>query len=117
MAQVDLGTRVHRNRTLDDLGPQSLVVLQTALDRAGVRSANPATLVRPGHPPLVKGFGELPPIASLPELSVGRTPPRPPAAGLPDGPSGRRSRLRPGRPRDERSPDQPRSVDPDPLAL
>src|SRR5918997_1918587 len=68
MAQVDLGTRIHRHRTLDDLGPQALVVLQTALDRAGVRSANPATLVRPGHPPLVKGFGELPPVASLPDL-------------------------------------------------
>ena len=93
MAQVDLGTRVHRNRDLDDLGPQSLVVLQTALDRAGVRSANPATLVRPGHPPLVRGFGELPPVASLPELMVPGGPlpdPRP----APPGPSGRRSRLR-----------------------
>ena len=53
MAQVDLGTRIHRNRDLDDLGPQALVVLQTALDRAAVRSENPATLVRPGMPPLV----------------------------------------------------------------
>ena len=50
-AQVDLGTRIHRNRDLDDLGPQALVVLQTALDRAGVRYENPATLVRPGRPP------------------------------------------------------------------
>ena len=90
MAQVDLGTRIHRNRTLDDLGPQSLVVLQTALDRAGVRSANPATLVRPGHPPLVRGFGELPPIAMLPDLVAGRPPPPEPTIG----PSGRRSRLR-----------------------
>src|ERR671916_433011 len=90
MAQVDLGTRIHRHRTLDDLGPQALVVLQTALDRAGVRSANPATLVRPGHPPLVKGFGELPPIAMLPDLVAGRLPPPEPTIG----PSGRRSRLR-----------------------
>jgi glucosyl-3-phosphoglycerate synthase len=66
MAQVDLGTRNHRNRDLDDLGPQALSVLQTALDRAGVRSANPAVLVRPGHQPLVRGFSELPPVASLP---------------------------------------------------
>ncbi|HEX6568406.1 MAG TPA: glucosyl-3-phosphoglycerate synthase [Acidimicrobiales bacterium] len=73
MAQVDLGTRIHRNRDLDDLGPQALVVLQTALDRAGVRSANPATLVRPGHPPLVRGFGELPPVASLPEWARERS--------------------------------------------
>lgn len=65
MAQVDLGTRIHRNRDLDDLGPQALVVLQTALDRAGVRSANPATLLRPGLPPLVRAFAELPPIATL----------------------------------------------------
>jgi glucosyl-3-phosphoglycerate synthase len=97
MAQVDLGTRIHRNRDLDDLGPQSLVVLQAALDRAGVRTVNPATLVRPGHPPLVRGFGELPPIASLPELVGGDVtqpplgPPEPPP-----GPDGRRSRLRRG---------------------
>lgn len=75
MVQVDLGTRAHRNRDLDDLGPQSLAVLQTALDRAGVRSANPAVLVRPGHPPLVRGFGELPPVASLPDLLPRSGPP------------------------------------------
>lgn len=93
MAQVDLGTRIHRHRDLDDLGPQALVVLQTALDRAGVWSANPAALVRPGHPPLVRGFGELPPIASVPELLSG--PPLPPDPGpVPEGPDGRRSRLR-----------------------
>jgi glucosyl-3-phosphoglycerate synthase len=65
IVQVDLGTRVHRNRTLDDLGPQALTVLQTALDRAGVRAANPATLLRPGHPPLVRAFAELPPLVTL----------------------------------------------------
>lgn len=97
MAQVDLGTRIHRNRDLDDLGPQSLVVLQTALDRAGVRSANPATLVRPGHPPLVRGFGELPPIVSLPELTVDAV--APPAEA--PGPNGRRSRLRWARAREQ----------------
>ena len=47
------------------LGPQALSVLQTVLDRAGVPMANPATLVRPGLPPLVRTFGELPPIATL----------------------------------------------------
>jgi len=30
-----------------------------------VRTANPATLVRPGLPPLATTFGELPPIANL----------------------------------------------------
>jgi glucosyl-3-phosphoglycerate synthase len=94
MAQVDLGTRIHRNRDLDDLGPQALAVLQAALDRAGVRTANPATLVRPGHPPLLRRFGELPPIASLPEL-VGGEPPGPPEPPPPPtGPDGRRERLR-----------------------
>ncbi|HEX5365911.1 MAG TPA: glucosyl-3-phosphoglycerate synthase [Acidimicrobiales bacterium] len=91
MAQVDLGTRVHRNRDLDDLGPQALVVLQTALDRAGVRFENPATLVRPGQPPLVRAFGELPPVASLPSL-LASPPPAPPPP--PTGPDGRRARLR-----------------------
>jgi glucosyl-3-phosphoglycerate synthase len=68
IVQVDLGTRIHRNRELDELGPQALTVLQTALDRAGVRTANPATLLRPGRPPLVKAFAELPPLATLPEV-------------------------------------------------
>jgi glucosyl-3-phosphoglycerate synthase len=117
MAQVDLGTRIHRNRSLDDLGPQSLVVLQTALDRAGVRSANPATLVRPGHPPLVKGFGELPPIASLPTLLARFSRlPEPPASG----PGGRRERLRSSRARQQADPDGAAGAahtpgDPDPL--
>jgi glucosyl-3-phosphoglycerate synthase len=117
MAQVDLGTRIHRNRSLDDLGPQSLVVLQAALDRAGVRSANPATLVRPGHPPLVKGFGELPPIASLPTLLAGY--PRAPEPAE-SGPSGRRERLRWARARQQTDPAggagaAPAPGDPDPL--
>jgi glucosyl-3-phosphoglycerate synthase len=117
MAQVDLGTRIHRNRSLDDLGPQSLMVLQTALDRAGVRSANPATLVRPGHPPLVKGFGELPPIASLPTLLArfALSPEQPET-----GPGGRRERTRWGRRRQGSDPDGTAGAanapgDPDPL--
>ncbi|MDQ1397283.1 MAG: glucosyl-3-phosphoglycerate synthase [Acidimicrobiaceae bacterium] len=36
LAQCDLGTRVHRNRTLEELAPQAAAVLQTALGRAGV---------------------------------------------------------------------------------
>jgi glucosyl-3-phosphoglycerate synthase len=65
IAQVDLGTRRHRNRQLDQLGPQALVVLQAALNRAGVPSADPAILVRPGREPLPVAFGELPPLAAL----------------------------------------------------
>jgi glucosyl-3-phosphoglycerate synthase len=65
IVQVDLGTRRHRHHDLDQLGAQALSVLQTVLDRAGVQAANPATLVRPGLPRLVRTFGELPPIATL----------------------------------------------------
>ena len=36
IAQVDLGTRVHRNRSLDELRPQAAEVLLAALERAGV---------------------------------------------------------------------------------
>jgi glucosyl-3-phosphoglycerate synthase len=36
LAQCDLGTRVHRNRPLEELSPQAVAVLQTALTRAGV---------------------------------------------------------------------------------
>jgi glucosyl-3-phosphoglycerate synthase len=39
-AQVDLGVREHRNRPLDDLGPQATAILVTALRRAGLGGAN-----------------------------------------------------------------------------
>jgi glucosyl-3-phosphoglycerate synthase len=39
IAQVDLGTRVHRNRPLAELAPQATEVMQTALSRAGVPTA------------------------------------------------------------------------------
>jgi glucosyl-3-phosphoglycerate synthase len=65
IAQADLGTRRHRNRGLAELAPQALTVLQTALDRAGIPSAEPAILVSPGRQPLVQTFGELPPLAAL----------------------------------------------------
>ncbi|MGI9032964.1 MAG: glucosyl-3-phosphoglycerate synthase [Acidimicrobiales bacterium] len=47
MAEVDLGTRVHRNRPLDELAPQALVVLRTALDRAGMDMSADACVERP----------------------------------------------------------------------
>ena len=65
IAQCDLGTRRHRNRQLDELGPQALVVLQAALNRAGVPSADPAVLVRPGRDDLPVVIVELPPLAAL----------------------------------------------------
>src|SRR5207244_10525340 len=36
IAQVDLGERVHRNRTLEELGVQSYEILQAALGRAAI---------------------------------------------------------------------------------
>ena len=63
IAQVDLGTRQHRNRSLAELGPQALAVSQAILDRAGVRPPGPAVLVRPGREPLVLEPAELPPLS------------------------------------------------------
>ncbi|HWC11247.1 MAG TPA: glucosyl-3-phosphoglycerate synthase, partial [Acidimicrobiales bacterium] len=52
LAQVDLGTRTHRNRPLAELSLQAAAVLGTALGRAGVAPATePAMLVRPGFDP------------------------------------------------------------------
>ena len=42
-AQVDLGVREHRNRTLAELGPQATAILVTALRRAGLVSDRPDT--------------------------------------------------------------------------
>jgi glucosyl-3-phosphoglycerate synthase len=49
VTQVDLGVRAHRNRPLDQLGPQALAILATALRRAGLDACDPpfaAELVR-----------------------------------------------------------------------
>jgi len=49
VTQVDLGVREHRNRPLDELGPQALAILATALRRAGFDCTDPpfvAELVR-----------------------------------------------------------------------
>lgn len=63
IAQVDLGLRRHRNRPLDELGPQALAVLQTALGRTPARAAGrPATLVRPDSDPVQVGTDERPPL-------------------------------------------------------
>jgi glucosyl-3-phosphoglycerate synthase len=66
LAQVDLGTRRHRNRTLDELGPQALAVLQTALRRADRAFGSAATLVRPDLEPIEVGVGERPPLVDVP---------------------------------------------------
>ncbi len=45
-AQVDLGVREHRNRPLEDLGPQATAILATALSRAGLSHHQLPTLRR-----------------------------------------------------------------------
>ncbi len=42
VAQVDLGVRVHRNRTLSELSGQATEVLHAILDRAGVQDLPPS---------------------------------------------------------------------------
>jgi glucosyl-3-phosphoglycerate synthase len=66
VAQVDLGTRRHRNRPLDELGPQALAVLQTALRRAGTGHGGPASLVRPDRDPVLVDTAERPPLVEVP---------------------------------------------------
>ena len=65
IAQVDLGRRRHRNRSLEELGPQALAVLQAALDRHGVRTGPTATLVRPGAEPVEVGADERPALVDV----------------------------------------------------
>jgi glucosyl-3-phosphoglycerate synthase len=71
LAQVDLGARTHRNRALDELGPQAAAILHAALRRAAPELvADAAPLLRPGsepveidgdeHPPLAEVWGEEP---------------------------------------------------------
>lgn len=68
IAQVDLGTRVHRNRPLDELSPQAMSVLQTALRRADPDLvAAAAVLARPGLDPIVVDVTERPPLSDVPE--------------------------------------------------
>jgi len=45
LAQVDLGTRRHRHRPLDQLSPQAMAILTTALRRAGIPEREAARLV------------------------------------------------------------------------
>jgi glucosyl-3-phosphoglycerate synthase len=74
VTQVDLGVRSHRNRPLDQLGPQALAILATALRRAGLDACDPpfaAELVRyddnlaPERIPVV--VRERPPMNTVPE--------------------------------------------------
>lgn len=65
MAEVDLGERRHRNRSLDELGPQATAVLRAALSRAGFDTDHPVVLRRPEREPLLLTHHELPPLVEL----------------------------------------------------
>jgi glucosyl-3-phosphoglycerate synthase len=65
VAQVDLGTRVHRNRTLDELSPMALAIMQTAFTKAHLPLLPSAQLVRPGLEPLAVPHVERPALAQL----------------------------------------------------
>lgn len=71
IAQVDLGTRTHRNRTLVELGPQAVSVMQVALAKSGLGdgTASHATLPLPGLDPVRVDHAELPALNELPEYS------------------------------------------------
>jgi glucosyl-3-phosphoglycerate synthase len=66
LAQVDLGTRRHRNRPLDELGPQALAVLQAALRRKDPAHPLVATLVRPDLEPVEVTATERPALVDVP---------------------------------------------------
>lgn len=66
LAEVDLGVRRHRNRTIGQLGPQAAEVLRAALVRAGVPTGDEhLTLRRPGLEPLALAHDELPPLVDV----------------------------------------------------
>lgn len=72
IAQRDLGVREHRNRTLDELGPQAMEVLVTGLRRAGVSPGSIGdTLIRydDHHQEVIVPVevSERPPMLTLPQ--------------------------------------------------
>ena len=72
IAQVDLDVREHRNRPLEELGPQAMAILVTALRRAGVPvDRRLAELVRYDRPTSTRSgssveIRERPPIIAVP---------------------------------------------------
>ena len=68
VAQVDLGTRLHRNRSLSELAPQATAVLQAILSRAAPGlTAETATLLRPDQVAVEVDGAERPPLVTVPE--------------------------------------------------
>lgn len=73
LAQVDLGSRVHRNRPLDQLAPQALAVLHAALRRAGVdlAASDSVAMSLPGDRLEVE-LSERPPMVDVPAYRQAR---------------------------------------------
>ena len=69
LVQVDLGVRYHRNRSLRDLGPQAVSVLQAALTRSGrdMPLDLAVDLLRPDQPVRHIRHSERPPLATVAE--------------------------------------------------
>lgn len=66
LAQIDLGSRIHRNRPLRELGPQSAAILAMGLRRAGIQDIpDELTLSRRQLGDAVVRVGELPPVDSI----------------------------------------------------
>ena len=69
IGQVDLGTRVHRNRPLRELGPQAAAITAMALERAGVDSRvegdEHLIMPRPEFGDATITIGRLPPMATV----------------------------------------------------
>ncbi len=68
IAEVDLGTRAHRNRPLSELAPQAVAIVQVALERAGMSAPgqSSATLAVPGGSPVTISSDDLPPLVDVP---------------------------------------------------
>jgi glucosyl-3-phosphoglycerate synthase len=67
MAQVDLDLRIDRNRPLDQLSPQAMAILHTALRRAGSHlGGTTSELVRPGRASVQVDVSERPPLVDVP---------------------------------------------------
>jgi glucosyl-3-phosphoglycerate synthase len=74
MAQVDLGTRLHRNRTLKELGPQAMTIMQVILRRAQPGTlAESGQLIRPDLPPAAVDAHELPPMTTVARYAESRS--------------------------------------------
>ena len=73
VAQVDLGVREHRNRPIEELAPQAMAIIATALRRAGVMQLEGPFLELLRYAPdgsldtTAVEVRERPPINSLPE--------------------------------------------------